>query len=150
MELPLYLYSITKLLVSSNYLIITITLTWHQLRKRSEQSVIKISWAIQANKLDYMWKMPMTLHAELSPKLDHTNTVLLVGNTIASGQSNKATDNSWNYTVGTSSHRTVLRMWHAMFIWCYPTFRKHVAHAAARDLQRLMDSKTIVDNGDET
>ena len=100
----------------------------------------------------------LTLLAELSPKLDHTNTALLIGNIITGVLTNRPT--TLQITLGTIlREKSLIEQCSEFGITCsyYEVlqFKKSVAHAASREkhLQGLMDSKvglvqTVADNFD--
>ena len=101
---------------------------------------------------------PLKLLAKLSPKLDHTNTALLIGNIITSVITNKPT--MLQITLGTIlREKALIEQCSAFGITCsydeVLRFKKSVAHAASQDkqLQGLMDRKfglvqTVADNFD--
>ena len=96
--------------------------------------------------------------AELSPKLDHTNIALMMGNMITSVLTNQSTP--LQITLGTTLREKLLIEQFSEFgVTCtydkVKRFKKSVAHAASNDrqLQGLMDGKfglvqTVADNFD--
>ncbi len=98
------------------------------------------------------------LLAELSPKLDHTNTALLIGNMVTSAITHRPT--TLQITLGTLlGEKLLIEQCSEFGITCsydeILRFKKSVAHAASREkhLQGLMDSKvglvqTVADNFD--
>lgn len=100
----------------------------------------------------------LKLLAVLSPKLDHTNTALLIGNIITSVLTNRPT--TLQITLGTIlREKSLIEQFSEFGVTCsydeVLRFKKSVAHAASRErhLQGLMDSKvglvqTVADNFD--
>lgn len=100
----------------------------------------------------------LKLLAELSPKLDHSNAALLIGNIITSVLTNKPT--TLQITIGTVlRQKSLIEQLSEFGITCsydeVLRFKKSVAHAASTEkhLQGLMDSKVglvqaVADNFD--